>query len=172
MDSERKKLREEIAKEVFEEYCAKENITHYPLEANLYMTDWYEVMSLYVDRVNREELAQARPEISQAVAKIAKFVEDEQFMRGLAGINDPKFVIVKAAEECSELNKVLLQHLTKPDQILREDIIKEIADVEIQFMTLKALLNCDEEVKSYIPVKIAKLRSYKETIPNFGKLAK
>lgn len=98
-------------------------------------------------------------------------IEGEEFIKSLSHTNDRRFVILKAAEELNELATVLIQSVTKPQQTSEAILIAEIADVEIQLIALKELLQLSPDVLDYVKTsKINKLKLYKDVIPNFGQI--
>lgn len=169
-------LREELAKQSILNYRKSNNI---PDNVILNENDFISgIMSEYVDSVNKLELAQNRSEIQDAIKKVNKRIEEEEFIKGLSHTNDRTFIIVKAAEECSELNTALLQSLTKPDQYDPMAILSEIVDVKIQLIALEELLLVEGHLGDDISIiitgqtskKIEKLKKYKANIKNFGKI--
>lgn len=59
-----------------------------------------------------------------------------------------------AIEEMSELQKAILKHRRKESEKTREEIIDEIADVEIMIEQLKIIYSCRKEVKNRIDFKL------------------
>lgn len=91
--------------------------------------------------------------------------------------HETNFTIVKTIEELNELSTALAQYLTKPISVSNEEhidnIIKEVADVEILLCALKYKLGINLEVYDKIPEKINKFDEYvKKHRDNFGKLRK
>lgn len=59
-----------------------------------------------------------------------------------------------AIEECSELTKALLKYRRKPTPETRNDIIDELADVQIMLHQMNIIFGCAGEVESMIDYKI------------------
>lgn len=94
-----------------------------------------------------------------------------KFLKDLAHTNDKKFTILKAAEELNELSTVLIQSLTKPQNITEEMILAEMADVEVRLITLKELLQITPEIMEYAKTfKVLEIIEHQKTVSNFGKI--
>lgn len=76
------------------------------------------------------------------------------YEKAIARWGEDKQIIV-AVEEMSELQKALCKHLRGEDW--RENIIEEIADIEIMFDQLKIIFNISTDVVIAKERKIARL---------------
>ena len=86
-------------------------------------------------------------------------MNNKQIIEHLVKTNDPKFNLLKAAEELQELSLSLTQKLTKEDKFDDQKIIDEIGDVIIRMRILRKMFDRDK-IKSRINYKFGKFQSY------------
>ena len=91
--------------------------------------------------------------MSDAVRKIAEF---DKVLRSIIDKYGVPSRIDLTIEECSELTKALLKmrRSETDSNVLRTDIIEEIADVSIMLEQLKIIFDCEKEVSREIEYKL------------------
>ena len=75
--------------------------------------------------------------------------------------NDPKFNLLKTAEELQELALALIQKVTKEDKYDDQKIIDEIGDVKIRMRVLNKIFD-KIKVKERVNYKLGKFQGYIE----------
>ncbi len=104
---------------------------------------------------------------------------EEEYIKSLSHSNDRRFVLLKAAEELSELSiessklaTTLIQAVTKPQTLNVNNLSNEIADVQIQLVAVRELFGIFEKKISELETeKIAKLIMYKGILKEqFGQI--
>jgi hypothetical protein len=88
-----------------------------------------------------------------AVLKLAEF---ENVFRSIIDRYGVPSRVDLTIEECSELTKALLKmrRSETDSNVLRADIIEEIADVSIMLEQLKIIFDCEKEVSKEIEYKL------------------
>lgn len=80
--------------------------------------------------------------VEEAIEKLVEHLSEQQN-------------ILKAVEECAELQEVLVKYLTKAPDLKpkKEKIIEELGDVIFRTMAVAALFNVEDEVEKRIEDK-------------------
>lgn len=85
---------------------------------------------------------------------------NKEIINYLVKTNESKFQILKACEELSELNTILLQDITKEGRkTIQQDIIDEIGDVIIRMKILKKIYG-KKKVNKRINLKLQEFKKY------------
>jgi hypothetical protein len=83
----------------------------------------------------------------------------EEISKILSEKNSLNYNILKACEEFTELQEVLIKSLTKPNNDFKQKIIEEIGDCYIRLNILIKMFN-EDDVKSRIEFKLTKFENY------------
>lgn len=87
-------------------------------------------------------------------------MKNKQILAKLLQTNNPDFQLLKASEELSELQTVLLQYITKRGRkTSKQEVIDEIGDVKIRLKILEAIFG-KEKVKKRVNFKLNKFKEY------------
>lgn len=101
--------------------------------------------------------------LNKYISQLNKRKDNLLFVINSYGVRSQEDVSI---EEMAELQKAIIKNRRYNDKSTKEEVIEEIADVEIMLAQLKIIYSCKEEVEKKIDYKIE--REIKRILDKYG----